>query len=49
MQGEAVMDSVMEHPERWATALGGAALVVLGVKKLSQQRHPVGALLAMRS
>ena len=40
------MDSVMEHPERWATALGGAALVVWGAKKLSQERHPVGALLA---
>jgi uncharacterized membrane protein len=40
------MESVMEHPERWATALGGAALVVWGAKKLSQQRHPVGALLA---
>ena len=40
------MESVMEHPERWATALGGAALVVWGAKKLSQERHPVGALLA---
>jgi len=40
------MDSVIEHPERWATALGGAALVVWGAKKLSRERHPVGALLA---
>jgi uncharacterized membrane protein len=36
----------MEHPERWATAIGGAALVVWGAKKLSRERHPVGALLA---
>jgi len=40
------MESVMEHPERWATALGGAALVVWGAKKLSREHHPVGALLA---
>jgi uncharacterized membrane protein len=40
------MESVMEHPERWATAIGGAALVVWGAKKLSRERHPVGALLA---
>ena len=40
------MDTVIEHPERWATALGGAALVVWGAKKLSRDRHPVGALLA---
>ena len=40
------MESVMERPERWATALGGAALVVWGAKKLSRERHPVGALLA---
>jgi uncharacterized membrane protein len=36
----------MNHPERWATALGGAALVVWGARKLSRERHPVGALLA---
>jgi uncharacterized membrane protein len=40
------MDTVIEHPERLATALGGAALVVWGARKLSRQRHPVGALLA---
>jgi uncharacterized membrane protein len=40
------MESVMEHPERWATALGGVALVVWGAKKLSVERHPVGAALA---
>ena len=40
------MDTVIDHPERWATALGGAALVVWGARKLSRERHPVGALLA---
>jgi uncharacterized membrane protein len=40
------MESVMDHPERWATALGGAALVVWGAKKLSREHLPVGALLA---
>jgi uncharacterized membrane protein len=40
------MESVLEHPERWATALGGAALVLLGAKKLQSERHPIGALLA---
>jgi uncharacterized membrane protein len=40
------METVMEHPERWATALGGAALVVWGAQKLSRERRPVGALLA---
>ena len=40
------MESVMEHPERWATALGGVALVLWGAKKLSVERHPVGAALA---
>jgi uncharacterized membrane protein len=40
------MDHVMEHPERWATAIGGVALVLWGAKKLSVERHPVGAALA---
>jgi uncharacterized membrane protein len=40
------MESVTEHPGRWASALGGAALLVWGAKKLSEERHPVGALLA---
>jgi uncharacterized membrane protein len=40
------MESAMEHPERWATALGGVALVLWGAKKLSVERHPVGAALA---
>jgi len=40
------METVMEHPERWASALGGAALVVWGAQKLSRERRPVGALLA---
>jgi len=40
------MESVIEHQGRWATALGGAALVVWGANKLSKERHPVGALLA---
>jgi uncharacterized membrane protein len=40
------MEHVMEHPERWAAAIGGAALVVFGAKKLSDERHPLGALLA---
>jgi uncharacterized membrane protein len=41
-----MMESVMEQQGRWATALGGAALVVWGANKLSKERHPVGALLA---
>jgi uncharacterized membrane protein len=40
------MESVIERPERWAAALGGAALVVWGAKKLSLDRHPLGAALA---
>jgi len=36
----------VQHPERWASALGGAALLVWGAKRLSQQRHPLGAVLA---
>lgn len=40
------MESVMEHPERWLSALGGAALVVWGAKKLSSERHPLGAMMA---
>jgi len=40
------MESVTDHPERWATAIGGAALVVWGARKLSQEQNPVGALLA---
>jgi uncharacterized membrane protein len=40
------MDTVMEYPERWATALGGAALVVWGARKLSREHHPIGAMLA---
>ena len=40
------MESVLEHQKRWATALGGAALVVWGARKLAAERHPVGALLA---
>lgn len=36
----------VQHPERWATALGGAALLVWGTNKLSRGRHPFGAVLA---
>jgi uncharacterized membrane protein len=35
-----------QHPERWATALSGAALVVWGAARLSKARHPMGAMLA---
>jgi uncharacterized membrane protein len=41
------MEAVMERPGRWATAVGGAALLVWGANKLSKDRHPAGALLAM--
>ena len=41
------METVRDYPEgRWASALGGAALVLWGARKLSRERHPVGALLA---
>lgn len=40
------METVVEHPERWATALGGAALLVWGASKLSRERHPLGAVMA---
>ena len=40
------MESVSEHPGRWATALGGAALLVWGANKLSKERHTLGAVLA---
>ncbi len=40
------MESVTEHPGRWATALGGAALLVWGANKLSKERHALGAVLA---
>jgi uncharacterized membrane protein len=40
------MESIMEHPERLATALGGVALVLWGARKLSVEHHPVGAALA---
>jgi len=36
----------VQHPERWASALGGAALLVWGTNKLSRERHPLGAVLA---
>jgi len=41
-----MMDAVRERPERLATAIGGAALVVWGANKLSRDRHPLGALMA---
>jgi uncharacterized membrane protein len=41
-----MMNAVMERPERLATAIGGAALVVWGANKLSRQHHPLGALMA---
>jgi uncharacterized membrane protein len=41
------MEAVLERRGRWATAVGGAALVVWGANKLSKDRHPAGALLAM--
>jgi uncharacterized membrane protein len=40
------METALPRPERWATAIGGAALVVWGARKLSRERRPVGALLA---
>jgi uncharacterized membrane protein len=40
------MESVLDRPDRLATALGGAALVVWGARKLAAERHPVGALMA---
>jgi uncharacterized membrane protein len=40
------MESVLEQQGRWAAAIGGAALVVWGAKKLAAERHPVGAVLA---
>jgi uncharacterized membrane protein len=36
----------IQHPERWASALGGAALLAWGANKLSRERHPLGAVLA---
>jgi uncharacterized membrane protein len=41
-----MMESAIEQQGRWATAIGGAALVVWGAKKLASERHPVGALMA---
>jgi uncharacterized membrane protein len=41
------MQTVMERPERWATAVGGAALLVWGASRLSKDRRPAGAVLAM--
>ena len=41
-----MMNAVLERPERLATAIGGAALVVWGASKLSRERHPLGALMA---
>jgi len=41
-----MMNAVLERPERLATAIGGAALVVWGANKLSRDRHPLGALVA---
>ena len=43
---EMMMNAVLERPERLATAIGGAALVVWGANKLSRERHPLGALMA---
>ena len=40
------MESVLDRPDRLATALGGAALVVWGARKLAAERHPVGAIMA---
>jgi uncharacterized membrane protein len=40
------MESAVEHQGRWAAAIGGAALVVWGAKKLTAERHPIGAALA---
>jgi uncharacterized membrane protein len=37
----------VEHPERWATAIGGAALLVWGTNKLARNRNPFGAVLAI--
>jgi uncharacterized membrane protein len=39
------MESVTDYPGRWATALGGAALLVWGANKLSKERHALGAVL----
>jgi len=36
----------VEHPERWASALGGAALIVWGANRLARDRRRVGALVA---
>ena len=40
------MDSVLDRRDRLATALGGAALVVWGARKLTAERHAMGAALA---
>lgn len=36
----------VHHPERWTSAVGGAALLVWGARRLAQERHPFGAVLA---
>jgi uncharacterized membrane protein len=43
------MESVTDYPGRWATALGGAALLVWGANKLSKERHALGAVLTATS
>jgi uncharacterized membrane protein len=40
------IDLPHQHPERWASALGGAALIVWGANRLARDRGPAGALLA---
>ena len=46
LRGEEVMDAVIEHPSRWATAIGGAALVVWGARKLTARAASGRRLLA---
>lgn len=40
------MDTMINRGDRLATAIGGAALIVWGARKLSSERHPLGAMLA---
>jgi uncharacterized membrane protein len=40
------MDTVLHRNERLATAIGGAALIVWGAKKLTSEHQPLGAMLA---
>src|SRR4029453_9903825 len=47
LREEGVMATAINvrHPERWATAVGGAALLVWGANRFSKARVPLGAAL----